>query len=323
VTAPRPIRFGVVVPALESSGELNEIISRAEDLGYAALLFVDHLTSRPAPLVAAATALARSARLRVGTQVIAAPLHHPVMLAKEVTTLDLLSDGRFDFGIGAGWPRDSDFGRSDFDQTGIDPGDARARADRLIETVLVFQRFQASTQRWDHHGARWQLRNIAPFPFSGPRRRTPLIIGGAGQRLLGFAARHADVVNIAPRPPVAGRTAAGGQAFGTTIAEQVAMIRTAAGERYHQLELAVMSTGDAAELTGDGGHSQRRLTRLAALLNTTVQGAAAMPSTLIGSRGQLLDRVLEQRERYDITYRTVPAAAMAQFAPLVADLAGR
>jgi probable F420-dependent oxidoreductase len=323
VTTSRPIRFGVVVPALESSGELTEIVSRAEDLGYAALLFVDHLTARPAPLIAAAAALARTTRLRVGTQVIAAPLHHPVLLAKEVTTLDLLSDGRFDFGVGAGWPRDSDFGRADFDQTGIDPGDARARVDRLVETVAVFERFQASTERWDHHGQSWQLRNIEPFPVSGPRRRTPLVIGGAGQRLLRFAACHADIVNIAPRPPVAGRTAAGGLAFGTTMAEQVATIRAAAGERYSQLELAVMSTGDAAELTSDTAAVQRRLTRLAAMLNTTVATAAAMPSTLIGSRGQLLDRVLEDRDRYDISYRTVPAAAMVQFAPLVADTAGR
>lgn len=323
MVAVRPIRFGVVVPALQSAKQLTELVHSAEDLGYSAVWFVDHVTARPAPLIAAMAALADSTRLRVGTQLVAAPLHNPTLLAKEVTTLDVLSDGRFDFGIGAGWPRDSDFGASDFDQTGIDPGDAGTRLDRLIETVEVFRRFQSSTETWNYSGDLYQLRNLEPFPLSGPRRRTPLIIGGAGPRLLRFAARHADIINLAPRPPIVGRTTSGGQAFGRTMLDQLATIKMAAGDRYRQLRLAVMSTAGAAAITTDAATARDRLEDLAASLNTTVEAAAVMPATLIGSRSQIFDRVQEHRDRYDISYRTIPAALMRDFAPLLDDLLDR
>jgi probable F420-dependent oxidoreductase len=317
----RKFRFGVVAPAIESAAALRELARAAEDLGYSSLMFIDHLGPQPAPLVAAMAAASVTRSLRVGTQVLANPLRNPTMLAKEITTLDLLTDGRFEAGLGAGWPSDSPVGRADSDQTGIDAGSSGRRVDDLIDTVRLIRAFQRSAERFDFTGRRLMLRNVAPFPAEGPRRRTPIMIGGAGPRILRFAAREADIVNLAPRPPVLGRTAAGSSAFGMTMEQVNELLKSAAGERYADLELCVLSTNRAANMPAVTEHPDEHLARLAKDLGTSVAVAAAMPSTLIGSVAELIERVQEHRERYDISYRTIPAAAMRDFAPVVASLA--
>jgi probable F420-dependent oxidoreductase len=319
----RKFRFGVVAPAIGSAAALRELARGAEDLGYSSLVFIDHLGPQPAPLVAAMAAASATRSLRVGTQVLANPLRNPAMLAKEITTLDLLSEGRFEAGLGAGWPSDSPVGRADADQTGIDAGSSGRRVDDLIDTVRLIRAFQGSTERFDFTGRRLVLRNVAPFPAEGPKRRTPIMIGGAGPRILRFAAREADIVNLAPRPPVLGRTAAGSSAFGMTMDQVSELLKSAAGERYADLELCVLSTNRAAEMPAVTERPDEHLARLAKDLGTSAAVAAAMPSTLIGSVAELTERVQEHRERYDISYRTIAAAAMRDFAPVVASLAGR
>jgi len=319
----RALRFGIVAPPIESSAQLRSLAREVEDLGYSTLLFTDHFNATPAPLIAASVALACTDRLRVGTQVLANPLRNPTVLAKEVTTLDLLSDGRFELGVGAGWPSDSPVGRSDSDQTGIDMGGNAERVDRLIDTVRLLRAFQEATEPHDVTGLRLDLRDVKPFPATGERRRTPVMIGGAGPRILRFAGAEADIVNIAPRPPIKGRTATGSVAHGLTIDDQLAILRESAGARYADLQLCVMSSNRPADNPSVTEEVGDRMERLAIELNVTPEIAAAMPTTLIGSVPALIDRILDHRERYDISYRTFPAAVRRDFAPVVAALAGR
>jgi probable F420-dependent oxidoreductase len=323
VNGRRAFRFGIVAPAITSALALRELARAAEDLGYSSLLFIDHLGPQPAPLIAAMAAAAEASSLRVGTQVLANPFRNATILAKEITTLDLLSDGRFEAGLGAGWPADSPMGRSDGDQSGIAFGPSGRRVADLIDTVRLIRAFQASTARLDFTGTHLNLRNLAPFPAQGPRRRTPIMVGGAGPRVLRFAAREADIVNIAPRPPATGRTSAGAQAFGMTMSQVSQLLKDSAGERYAELELCVMSTARSASVPAVTDDPGSLLARLAQELNTTVEAAREMPTTLIGSVAQLGERIHEHRDRYDISYRTIPATAMRDFAPIVAALAGR
>jgi probable F420-dependent oxidoreductase len=319
----RRFRFGVAASgAPESARAWREVARKAEDLGYSTLLVADHMSRQASPLVAATAALSATTRLRVGTQVLANPLRNPAVLAKEIASVDLLGEGRFEPGLGAGWPNTSATGRSDANQTGIDMGQAGERLERLMEAVQIIGRFLSSDEPFDFKGKHFSLTGVIPSPRPVQQPRPPLMVAGGGPRLLRFAARHADIINIAPRPPIVGPTAAGSMGFGMTMADVIALIKEAAGPRYRDIELCVFSNNPQAGNPSVTDRPDPSVERLAAELRTTPEATLAMPATLIGSVSSLVERIQAHREDYDISYRTVPAFAMDQFAPVVARLAG-
>ena len=320
----RRFRFGVAAGGEPASARAwAELARKAEDLGYSTLLVADHMSRQASPLVAAMAALAATTRLRVGTQVLANPLRNPAVLAKEIASVDLLGEGRFEPGLGAGWPVTSPVGRSDSEQTGIDMGQAGERIERLVEAVQIVTRFLSSDEPFDFKGAHFELRGVIPSPRPVQRPHPPLMLAGAGPRLLRVAARHADIINIAPRPPIVGPTAAGSMGYGMTMADVIALLKEAAGERYQSIELCVFSNNPQFGNPSVTDRPDPSIDRLALELRTTREATLSMPATLIGSESSLVERIVSDRDRYDISYRTIPASAMDEFAPVVARLAGR
>lgn len=318
----RPFRFGIAAGLSGSAQALRELARKAEDLGYSTLLMADHMGRQLSPLQAALAAALATSRLRVGTNVLANFFRNPSVLAKEVATIDFLTDGRFELGIGAGWPPSSNTGRSDYAQTGIEPQEAGARVGRLAEALQIIRTFLTADEPFDFEGKYYSVRGLLPFPRPVQQPHPPIMVAGAGPRMMRLAARYADIVNIAPRPPTVGPTPAGSMGFGLTMADEVAIIREAAGERFGRLELCVFSNNPNAGNPSVTDEAAPALDKLAAELGVSREQALAMPATLIGSVDGLVERIQAHRQQYGISYRIIPAYALEAFAPVVARLAG-
>lgn len=232
----KPFRFAVNVRSAGSSSEWAEKARRLETIGYGTLNVPDHLVDLPAPFPALVAAAAATIRLRVGTNVLNNDLRHPVLVAREAATVDLLSGGRLRLGLGAGSIR------AEYDEAGLHFDRGNVRVARLAEAVAIIKGLFAG-ERLTFAGKYYCVRDhlIAPLPVQRPR--PPLLIGGNGRRLLSLAAAEADIVGLsgitfrdgeAAPPDLSGwRPAA--------IDERIALIRQAAGEeRFAQLEIEAL-----------------------------------------------------------------------------------
>lgn len=184
----RPFRFGqlaMLPPA--SRSEWIDTVHRAEDSGYATIQVTDHTDRTPlSPLVALAAAAQVSSTLRLGTLVLANDFREPAVLAKEAATLDLLSDGRFELGLGAGWLS------TDYEQTGIELRSPGRRIDRLAEAVEIINSF-GTNPRTTFDGRHYTVTDLPAVP---QQPRVPLLLGGGGPRMLRLAACAADIVSV-------------------------------------------------------------------------------------------------------------------------------
>lgn len=319
----RPFRFGVAAGRTpESATAWREFARKAEDLGYSTLLIGDHMGAAMAPLPALLSAANATSRLRVSPQVIANDFRNPAMLAKEVATIDFLTDGRFELGIGTGWPAGSPAGERDYRQLGIPLKQAGPRVTKLAEAIQIIKAFLSSDQPVTFIGKYYQIQDLIPLPRPVQKPRPPIMLAGAGPRILKLAAREVDIINLAPRPPILGRTGAGSQGFGLEMADTIAIVREAAGERYQEIELCVFANNPNSGNPSVTNDPDPLIDKLAAELRTTREATLAMPATLIGSVDALIDRIQADRERYDISYRLVPGYAIDDFAPIVARVTG-
>jgi probable F420-dependent oxidoreductase len=312
------IRFGVAVNFPESVEAWRATARKAEDLGYSVLLVADHLGRQWAPLPALVAAADATTTLRVGTQVIANDFRTPLVLAKEIATIDLLTGGRFEPGIGVGHPATSATGRSDYNQLGVEMDGPGPRVTRLGESLRLIKRFLESEEKFDFDGEFYNAKDVIPFPKPLQRPHPPIMVAGAGPRMLRLAAREADIVNIAPRPPIKGTTSRGSTGFGLTIEDELAILKEAAGERYDALELCVFA--DRASLTEDPGPA---VEELASDFGITPEAVHEMPHTLIGSTDAMAGKILLDKERYGVTYRIVQGVLMEAMAPVIKATAGR
>lgn len=306
----QPIRFAVHTGGGYLAADWPGFVRRAEDLGYAAIYVTDHLRRGLAPISALAAAAVLTERIRIGSYVFANDFRHPLILAREAATLDRLSGGRLDLGLGAGWMR------SDYRQLGASYDPPGLRIDRLEEALGILKRLLHG-ETVDHSGRHYRLTGARVFPEPIQRPHPPIMLGGGGPRMLRLAAREAQVVGLAPQMSVAGRPmlrAVGDDA----VAARVEVVRRAAGERFQGLELNAF-VADA----GVVGSDQPVGASLAAFLKSA--GPAAIggsPFLLYGTLAQLRDSILRRRERTGISSYGIPARAMEAFAPLVADLSG-
>jgi probable F420-dependent oxidoreductase len=305
----RPFRFGLTTSYAASGDEWADRVRRAEALGYDVLLVTDHLTGQLAPVPAMAAAAAATSRMRIGSYVFANDFRHPLLLAREAATLDVLSGGRLEFGIGAGWRV------SDYTQLGVAYDPPARRIDRMEEAVEVIRRLFAG-ETVTHVGQAYAIHRarLAPAPVQRP---IPVMVGGGGPRLLRIAARHADIVNFIPQFNAAGRPILRQVTEGALV-EKVAAVRTAAGPRFGELELSLFL--GAAGMVGSGSGA---LPSLAAAGMTALGQVVRSPYVLFGTRrglGELLER---RRDQLGISAYVIPGPAMEAMAPLVEDLAGR
>ena len=229
-----PFRFAVQLSNASSGASWRELARTIEGLGYSTLFIPDHFEDQFGPLVALTVAAEATTELNVGSLVFGNDYRHPIVLAKEVATLDLMSEGRVEFGLGAGWMT------TDYDQSGIPNDPPGVRISRMAESLEIMKSLWstgAATLAGEHYTITGAVG--APLPHSRPHPK--IIIGGGGKRVLGIAAREADIVGVNPSL-AAGYV--GAEVLETTTAEyydqRIGWIREAAGDRFDELELQVL-----------------------------------------------------------------------------------
>ena len=222
----RPFRFGVSIWHVHSRADLVEKARKIEALGYATLTFPDHLTDRIAPIPGLVIAAEATKQLRVGTNVLNNDLRHPVLVAREAAAVDLLTDGRFELGLGAGSIR------SEYEQVGVEFDRGAVRVERLTEAVTVIKGLLRGGQvTFAGHHYRVTGHTIAPLPVQKP---PPILIGGNGTRLLTLAAREADIVGLSGITFRAGGAAPPDLSgwLVSDVDERIRLIREVAGEEH-------------------------------------------------------------------------------------------
>jgi probable F420-dependent oxidoreductase len=316
--ASRKIRFGVAVSFPDNIQQWRDLARKVEDLGYDVLLVADHLSRQWSPFLALLAAAEATNRIHVGTQVIANDFRRPIVLAKEVATLDLMTEGRFELGIGVGHPASSATGRSDYTQLGIEMDEPGPRVTRLQESLKIIKSYMSSPDPFEYQGKFYQTRETVNYPRPYTTPHPKIMVAGAGPRILRLAGREADIINIAPRPPVLGMSARGTVGFGLDITGSRDIIKEAAGPRYDDIELCVFA--DRAVITDDPKPAREKL---ASDLGISEQQMDEMPHTLIGSPDAICDAILKFRDSHDVSYRIVPGALMEDFAPIIAKVGGK
>lgn len=293
----RPFRFGVVAAYAQSHTAWVAAARRAEELGYATLLMPDRANiGGLAPLAALAVAAEATTKLRLGSYVFCNDYRHPVLLAREAATLDLLSDGRFELGMGAG------VGSSEFQQMGIPFANAGTRVGRLEEALQIMKRL-FTEESVDFVGKYYTITQVRGYPRPAQKPRPPVLVAGAGERMLKLAAREADIVAIGAKI-----TERGADPKDATLEQKIAWIKEAAAQRFTDLELSqtiydLQITDSSTPLSSQAG------------------GPPIPKRAMLTA--QVVDYLLEQRERYGFSYLQVYEGQMENFAPVVAQLAGR
>jgi probable F420-dependent oxidoreductase len=307
-----PFRFGLQASDAPDRRSWVELARKVEDLGYATLTVADHLDHQLATTPALMSAAEATTTLRLGALVWCNDYHHPVVLAKEAATLDLLSEGRLELGLGAGWQV------TDYEQAGIPMDRPGVRIDRLGEAVHIIKALLAQDAPVHLDGDHYQVRGMVGSPRPVQRPHPPLLLGGGGRRMLTLAAQQADIValNIDLR---SGRidTTAGPTATADATDEKLAWIRAAAGERFPHLELQTRI--HLAAVTDD----RRSLAEaVGPALGLTPEQAMDSPHALAGTVDEIVEQCQERRERFGLSYIGISADAVDAMAPVVARLAG-
>lgn len=307
----RPFRFGVQVgPAYDARGWVA-LAHQVEDLGYATFTMPDHFTQQLAPVPALMAVADATTRLRVGALVFDNDYKHPVVLAKELATMDVLSGGRVEIGLGAGWMA------SDYHASGIPYDRPGVRIDRFVEGLAVIKGALAEGA-FSFAGEHYTITDYDGEPLPLQRPHPPILIGGGGTRMLTIAAREADIVGI-NGTLTAGTI--GPEALATmtydSVVDRVALIREAAGERNEVIELNIR-----AFLVNVTENATRAIDDMAAFVQVDPALIAASPFALVGTVGEITETLLRRREELGISYVIVGPDEVESFAPVVAALSG-
>jgi probable F420-dependent oxidoreductase len=285
---------------------------RAEDLGYSTLLMPDHFGDQLAPVPALAAVAAATSTLRMGSLVFGNDYRHPVVLAKEAATLDVLSEGRFELSLGAGWMK------TDYEQAGMVYDSPPVRVERFEEAVQVIQGLLRTDGPFSYDGAFYRVSEHTLYPRPVQQPGPPLIIGGGGKRVLSFAARHADIVsiNVNLREGTGGPETAP-NASPERTREKVTWVREAAGDRFGELELNaligfVMITDDASGIAD----------AMAPHFGISAEDALHIPLALLGTLDDMIEELQWRRAEYGISYWSIEADSWEALGPVVAKLAG-
>ena len=311
-SSPRPFRFGVQASKANTRDLWVGLAQRGEANGYSCLTMPDHFDDQLAPVPALMTAANVTTDLRIGALVWDNDYKHPAVLAKELATMDVLSDGRLELGIGAGWMI------SDYEQMGIPYDSAKVRIDRFVEGLKVIKGAMAEGP-FSFSGDHYTITNYngTPKPVQAPC--PPILIGGGGKRVLSIAAREADIVGINATMSAG---VVGQHTFSTMTAEvvdeKVAIVREAAGARFNDIEMNVRAF--LVSITDD---AKQAASGIASMLGVEQQMVEESPFALVGPTSKLIEDLLERRERWGFSYVIVGADDVDSFAPVVAALNGK
>ena len=309
----RPFRFGHFANS-SSRTEWTEIARRAEATGYSTLVVGDHLNGSFSPFTALTMAATATSTLRLSTYVLANDFYNPVMLARDAASLDILSEGRLELGLGSG------YSARDYQETGIALESPGIRISRLEEALQVIIGGLTQTP-FSFDGRYYSVHDLQSLPGPIQQPHPPIMVGGGAKRTLSLAARIADIVSVNIKT-----TPEGGFDMSSISAaaamQKVAWIREAAGERFDSIELNILVpvvnlTAHPRQVVEEGLREMHVSPEV-----LSVDDALESPSILAGSVNQIVDTLIERRERYGFSY-IVNWAPIEEFAPVVARLAGQ
>lgn len=310
----RPFRFGVHLWERKPERTWGELARQVEGLGYSTLFVADHPVGYElAPIAAASFAAAATEQLRVGILVLCNDYRHPLVAAKEAATIDLLSDGRLELGIGAGWLD------SEYHALGL-PFDAPStRIERLSEAIEIVRKAWRSTE-FDFDGKHYTVRGYVGLP--APRQTLPpIIVGGGGRKVLTLAGQVADIVGINPviRNGALDRDAVR-SSLGAHTTRKIDWVREAAGDRDVELQIRYFFS-----MVSDNAANSRLAGYLSAKFGIGVKEGMASGTVLMGSVDEVCDALQRRREEWGVSYIVIGAdnpGNIEAFAPVVARLAG-
>jgi len=311
----KPFRFAAGIRNTASRAEFVDAVREMEQLGYSSLMLSDHLVDQFAPISALGVAAAVTSTLRLGTFVFNNDLRHPVVLAQELATLDRLSDGRLEIGMGAGW------NKPEYEGAGIpyDPG--ATRIDRLAESMTIMKGLFAEGPV-DFEGRFYRVKGFEDLPRPIQRPHPPFFVGGGSPKLLRFAAQNAQIAGIAPRVLADGKA----DVMGCTLAgseKKIAIIKEAAGPRFDQLEINTYPSL-SAKVTNQARPAAREVAerlRRRYGVDLSERDILESPHVFIGSVDSLVEKFQMLRERLGTNHIFV-GEDFSDFAPVVERLSG-
>ncbi len=293
----RQFRFGAIAERAESRDVWLNKVRRIEDFGYNSLLVPDHIWIEIDPVVALMAAADHTA-LRIGSHVFSNDFRNPVLLARQAATLDMLSNGRFQFGLGCGYDQ------SDYAQAGIVFEEAGERVSRFEEALRFLKEF-FTQDIVSFSGKYYQTKELKTAPKSVQKPHPPIYIGGSGKRVLSIAGREADIIGVGNKGPA-------------TIQQKLDWIRDAAGERFEQKQLS--STIFAVAVTE---RPEEATQAIAMRMKMTPQEVLQHLPVLIGSPQQIAETLLMRREKYGISSIDIIEPHIEAFAPVIPLLTGK
>lgn len=309
----RPFRFGMITDGAASREQWATLARKTEDLGYATFLLPDHFVTEFPPIVALMAAANSTKTLRIGSLVFDNDFRHPALLAKEAAALDLLSGGRFEFGIGAGWHQ------TEYEQTGLPFDRAGVRINRLEEALSVIKQF-FTEETVTFAGNHYTVTDLKAFPKPVQRPHPPIVMGGGGKRVLTLAGREADIIGLHVKVNNDG-TVDASERTEAALARKVEWVRQAAGERFASVELNLLTS--SVIITQDRQLAAEQYIRESGRSGDTVEQLLASPYMLIGSVEQIVEQIHRLREQSGISYFVIRDEYMEAFAPVLARLAGK
>ncbi len=310
----RPFRFGVAAGAAPSREEWVARARRAEELGYSTFLVPDHFVNDISPFPALAIAAEATSTLRVGTYVCDNDFRHPALLAKDAATLDLLSGGRLELGIGAGWHG------GDYEQTGIPFDPPGVRVSRMEEAVKIVKALFGD-EPVTFEGKYYKITGLNGLPKPVQRPHPTIFIAGGGKRVLSIAAREADIVGIHIKTYADGSGGDPSSTSAQATAEKLGWVRDAAGDRFDQLEFNIMVS--RLVFTEDRRQAAEEILAGITTPGYTVDLLLESPSALFGTIDEIVREIEARRERWGFSYVTVLDDVMETFAPIVEMLNGK
>lgn len=309
---PRPFRFGVAYRSAESRNEWVEQARKIESLGYSVMLATDHLEIVDlSPAIALMTAADVTSKLRIGSFVFNNDFKHPAVLAKDVATLDFLSEGRFEFGIGPGYLPDN------YERSGMPLDRPGIRIARMEEALHVMKGL-FSGEKVTFSGQYYTINNLQGLPRPVQKPYPPIYIGGGGRRILSVAAREADIIGLTAILKPGGKDFNMADITAEATAQKLEWVRQAAGERFDQLEINCF-----VFITQVTEHREGVAAGTASHFGLTPAQVLASPHCLIGTPEQISETLLQRREQFGISYIIILKEHVDAFAPVVAQLAGR
>lgn len=311
-----PFRFGIINEQMKAPAEWVRHVQNIESLGFSTFLIRDHFVpdffgEQYAPISALMMTASVTSKLRVGTMVIGNDYRHPAILAKEIATIDALSGGRFEFGIGAGWLK------SEYEQAGMIYDRNGIRVSRLEEAITVYKGLLGDTP-FNFHGEYYQIQGLQITPQSTQCSHPPLMIGAGKPRMLKLAGREADIVGLLTTSVASGVVDLDpSERFADAVKGKLACVKEGAGSRYDQLELSLIPS----VIIADNREAQaQQLIERNQWQGVTIEQVLDMPAVFIGTHDEIIKAMIDRRQVYGFSYYVFSDENMETVTPIVSRL---